>query len=103
MILKNKTVLITGATAGIGKACALAFAREGARCIITGRRKEKLNKLQQEIKATYATDVYSAEFDIRDLKSCTDFVEKLPKEWQDIDILVNNAGLSRGKIGRAHV
>lgn len=96
MTLKNKIVLITGATAGIGKACALAFAREGARCIITGRRKEKLDELQKEITNTYHTDVFCAEFDIRDLTSCTEFVEKLPKEWQEIDVLVNNAGLSRG-------
>ncbi len=96
MQLKNKTVLITGASAGIGKSCALAFAREGARCIITARRKEKLETLKHEIEATYKTDVLIAEFDVRDLRSCTKFVDSLPADWKNIDILVNNAGLSRG-------
>lgn len=94
--LKNKIVFITGATAGIGKACAEAFAEEGAKLILCARRINKLNELADRLRKDYKTEVYSFQLDVRQKDKVEWAVNSLPDEWKEIDILVNNAGLGRG-------
>ncbi len=94
--LKNQIVLITGASAGIGEACAYAFAAEGANVIITARRKERLDKMAEDIKEKYHVDVLSLQLDVTDRHAVVDAVANLSAQWKDIDVLVNNAGLGRG-------
>ncbi len=90
------TVLVTGATAGIGAAIADRFAKEGFRVIITGRRKERLNNMADRLKHEYKTDTYALAFDIRVQEEVEKAIDSLPEQWQTIDILVNNAGLAAG-------
>ena len=92
----NKTIFITGATAGFGKATALKFAANKDRVIITGRRKERLEALKAEIEKSYQTAVHILHFDVRDEKAVNDAVASLPETWRKIDVLVNNAGLASG-------
>lgn len=92
----SKTVLITGATSGIGEATARAFAAEGFAVIITGRRAERLQQLKTELKEQYGAEVCVASFDVRDEAMCNATIEALPERFADIDILVNNAGLAAG-------
>jgi serine 3-dehydrogenase len=94
--LKKKTVLITGASSGIGFACAHAFAREGARLILAARRKQRIDALAKELKAKHGTEVYAIQLDVRKQPDVETTVKSLPKEWQEIEVLLNNAGLSRG-------
>ena len=91
--LKGKLVLITGATAGIGKACAIQFAEAGAHLALVARRGKLLSSLAQEMEAQHGIEVTTGVFDIRDRKAAADFVENLPRP---VDILVNNAGLAKG-------
>jgi len=88
--------MITGASSGIGEACARACAENGARLILTARRKDRLDKLVDEIKNRYNTDIISMALDVRDQKAVESVIASLPTEWKEIDVLVNNAGLSRG-------
>jgi 3-hydroxy acid dehydrogenase / malonic semialdehyde reductase len=88
--------LITGATAGFGRSIALKFAEHGYDVIITGRRKDRLDELENIIRSTYETKVYAAQFDVRDKKAVNDELNALPHHWKDIDVLVNNAGLAQG-------
>lgn len=88
--------MITGATSGIGEATARAFAQEGCKLIITGRRAERLAALKAELQEQYGTQIYVASFDVRDRAMCEAAVEALPDEFANIDILVNNAGLASG-------
>jgi 3-hydroxy acid dehydrogenase/malonic semialdehyde reductase len=92
----QKTLLITGATSGFGKACAERFAREGWRLIVTGRRKDRLQQL-----ADHLSDVplHAAQLDVRDLKSVEAMIAALPAEFRNIDVLLNNAGLALGLRG----
>lgn len=92
----GNTVLVTGATAGIGAAIADRFAKEGFRVIITGRRQERLNNLAGRLKHEYKTDTYALAFDIRVQEEVEKAIDSLPEQWQTIDILVNNAGLAAG-------
>lgn len=94
--LKNHTVFITGASAGIGRACARAFAAAGARLLLAARRLERLTALQEELKEEFGTETHAIALDVRDAAAVRDAVESLPEEWRAIDVLVNNAGLSRG-------
>lgn len=94
--LSEKIVLITGASSGIGRACACAFAQTGARLILIARRKYRLQELAAELKQKYNTASYLIELDVRDRKAVQQVFNKLPDEWQKIEVLVNNAGLSRG-------
>jgi Short-chain alcohol dehydrogenase of unknown specificity len=94
--MKNKIVFITGASGGIGKACALAFAKEGASLILNARNKEKLAILKEELVNTYSTRVLLLPFDVRDRKQASEALQSLPDEWKCIDILINNAGLVIG-------
>ena len=91
----GKTVMVTGATAGFGRATALKFARNGYNVIITGRRKERLLKLAKEIEAL-KTGVIALNFDVRNKSEVDRAVSNLPLIWKEIDILVNNAGLAAG-------
>ncbi len=95
-ILKSKIALVTGATAGIGKASALALAREGASIILTGRRAERLESVGREIQRLFQTDWLALPFDVRDRNAVVAAIDGLPEHWRNIDILVNNAGLGRG-------
>ncbi|HAV23559.1 MAG TPA: NAD(P)-dependent oxidoreductase [Bacteroidetes bacterium] len=94
--LNNKIALITGASSGIGKACAAAFAAAGARVILSARRKNRLLELSADLKAKHGAETFIIELDVRDNKAVTLAFNRLPDEWQSIDVLVNNAGLSRG-------
>jgi 3-hydroxy acid dehydrogenase / malonic semialdehyde reductase len=93
----RKIVLITGATAGFGKAMAQKFAANNYNVIITGRRSDRLHELQQELIATYKTDAFSLVFDVRDKDSVFNAINGLPEAWKAIDILINNAGLAAGR------
>lgn len=88
--LKNKIVFITGASSGIGEACAHHFAEQGAKLILTARRKDRLEKLARELKA----EVLSLELDVQDKNAVSTAIENLSPEWRNIDILINNAGLA---------
>jgi 3-hydroxy acid dehydrogenase / malonic semialdehyde reductase len=92
----RKTVLITGATSGIGEATAIKFAEAMYRLIITGRRKDRLNDLTEHLVQEYGTDVLPLCFDVRDNRQVEKHLGNLPEEWQKVDILVNNAGLAAG-------
>lgn len=96
MKLKNKTVLITGATSGIGESTALTFAKQNCNLIITGRRKERLNELKKVIESKYKIKVLTLNFDIRKYAEVKKAISSLPTNFKNIDILINNAGLSRG-------
>jgi 3-hydroxy acid dehydrogenase / malonic semialdehyde reductase len=92
----NKIIMITGATAGFGKATALKFARNGYDIIITGRRKERLNELEKELLSNGNIKVLSLNFDVRNREDVANIISNLPEEWKAIEILVNNAGLAVG-------
>ncbi len=94
--LTNQTVLITGASSGIGRASAEAFAREGARIIICARRAERLAELKARLENEFQASVYSFVLDVRSRKAVDQTIDSLPDDWNKIDILINNAGLSRG-------
>jgi 3-hydroxy acid dehydrogenase / malonic semialdehyde reductase len=94
--LKGKTVFVTGASSGIGKATALAFAREGCRLLVCARRQELLAELQSELSQAGAPAVHSFVLDVRDRVAVEATLSGLPESWVEIDVLVNNAGLSRG-------
>ncbi|MCB0511570.1 MAG: SDR family NAD(P)-dependent oxidoreductase [Bacteroidetes bacterium] len=90
-------ILITGATAGFGKATAIKFAAAGWNIIITGRRKERLESLEKNLKSTYNIEVLSLCFDVRNLDEVKATIKNLDEKWQAIDVLINNAGLAAGK------
>jgi len=94
--LKDKTVFITGASAGIGAATAVAFARLGAKLLLCARRLDLLEAMDAELRDAGASDVYSFALDVQQRASVAAELSKLPKAWNEIDVLVNNAGLSRG-------
>lgn len=91
----NKTVLVTGATSGIGEACARRFASEGCKLIINGRNDQKLNALRQDLENS-GTQVLALPFDVRDRQAAQAAVDSLCNGWENIDILINNAGLALG-------
>jgi len=88
--------LITGATSGIGEATALLLAKNNYNIIITGRRKDRLDILQEKITAETNSEVITLNFDIRSLQQNEAAINSLPEEWQNIDVLINNAGLAAG-------
>jgi NADP-dependent 3-hydroxy acid dehydrogenase YdfG len=96
MSLKGKIVFVTGASAGIGAATALAFAAEGARLLLAARRAGKLAEVASKALERGAPAVHSIDLDVRDHRAVQQTIDDLPSEWAEIDILVNNAGLSRG-------
>ena len=91
-----KTVLITGATSGIGLATAREFASHNYRLILTGRRAERLNSLKDELARSFSCEIKILCFDVRDRSSCEKTLGALDNEWSSIDILINNAGLAKG-------
>lgn len=95
-VMENKIALITGATSGIGKACALLLAKEGCDVIITGRRGKRLFELSDEITDKYKQKCLTLAFDIRQHDQVTKAVKGLDSYWQNVDILINNAGLASG-------
>jgi len=91
-----KIALITGATAGIGEACAHLFAAQHYNLVLTGRRHDRLEKLAQEINNKYNVEVAVSAFDVRNRDSVISNLESLPEHWKQVDVLINNAGLSQG-------
>ena len=89
-------VLITGATAGIGKATAFKLAEMNYNLIITGRRKDKLEEIKKAITDKFGIEILSLCFDVRDKESVSKSVDNIPDEWKNIDVLINNAGLAVG-------
>jgi NADP-dependent 3-hydroxy acid dehydrogenase YdfG len=96
MKLNGKLVFITGASAGIGAATAMAFAAEGARLLLAARRSDKLAEVAAQALERGAAAVHCMELDVRDRSAVQRAIETLPAEWAEIEILINNAGLSRG-------
>ncbi|HET7347537.1 MAG TPA: SDR family NAD(P)-dependent oxidoreductase [Acidobacteriaceae bacterium] len=94
--LDNRIVFITGASAGIGAACAHAFAAEGARLLLAARRVERLTAMQADLRKAGAKAVHSFQLDVQNRSAVENSISALPEDWRAIDVLVNNAGLSRG-------
>jgi 3-hydroxy acid dehydrogenase / malonic semialdehyde reductase len=92
--MKNKIALITGATSGIGKACALTLAKMGFDIIATGRRAERLEELGKELAA--GVRFLPLVFDVREREKVAEILGNLPSDWSEIDILINNAGNAHG-------
>lgn len=95
-MFKDKIVVITGATSGIGQACAEQFAALGARLILIGRREARLQQLAAKIKAQNNSQVFQLKLDIQLASEVQNAINNLPNEWKAIDILINNAGISLG-------
>jgi 3-hydroxy acid dehydrogenase/malonic semialdehyde reductase len=92
----SKIALITGATAGIGEACAHVFARERYDLILTGRREDRLEKLAKQLNSEYNVEVTISSVDVRNREDVIRNLEELPPEWKRVNVLINNAGLSQG-------
>jgi len=92
--LNKKIVLITGASSGIGKACAEQFAAQGTKLILTARRADRIAQLAEDLKNKYQIDTLIIQLDVQDKEQVAQAIETLPTHWKDIDILVNNAGLA---------
>lgn len=92
----NKIAFITGATAGIGEACARQFAKNKYNIIISGRREERLINLARELENKHAIQVLPLSFDIRDREDVELAIASLDAAWRNIDVLINNAGLAAG-------
>lgn len=90
------TVFITGATSGIGKACAEVFASNGHPLVITGRRSERLTAISEGLTKKYGVEIVSLTFDIRSPKACDKAWNSLDSNWKSPDLLINNAGLAKG-------
>lgn len=95
-MLNDKTIFITGASSGIGAACASRFAREGARLLLCARRLDKLNEYAAVLRQTCQTQIYTFQLDVCDREEVTRAISGLPAEWSQVDILLNNAGLAAG-------
>lgn len=94
--MEKKTVLITGASSGIGEGCARKFAMNGHRLILNGRNQEKLKAVKQELEEKYREEVLLLPFDVRDREVAEAALNALPGDWKEIDVLINNAGLVIG-------
>lgn len=92
----NKLALITGATAGIGEACARTFAAKNFNLILTGRRNDRLEKLAQELKQEFKVEITTLSFDIRIRRDVEEQLQSLPDYLKQVDVFINNAGLSQG-------
>lgn len=91
----NKIAFITGATAGIGEACAKKLAKIGYNLIISGRREENLNRLEKDL-SNYQVKILKVVLDVRNQEEVFEKINSLPEHWKSIDLLVNNAGLAVG-------
>ncbi|MBN3898258.1 MAG: SDR family oxidoreductase [Nostoc sp. NOS(2021)] len=94
--LQNQIILITGASSGIGTACARIFAGAGAKLILAARRLERLQQLADTLSKDFSTEIHLLKLDVRDRNAVEEAISTLPPAWSDIEILINNAGLSRG-------
>ena len=94
--MKHSTVLITGASAGIGAACADVFAEQGARLILWARRSDRLQELAKDLHTRHGAEIITEVVDVRSRDAVEAAVKALPDSWRNIDVLINNAGLSRG-------
>lgn len=94
--LRNKIVLITGASSGIGMSCAHKFAEAGARLILLARRVDRINELGKKLKELHNTESFAFQLDVRSRNDVAKKLSELPPAWQAVDVLINNAGLSRG-------
>ena len=94
--LKGKTVLVTGASSGIGRSTAMAFAREGSRMLVCARGLESLEELRGTLTSAGAAAVHLFQLDVQKRGQVEAAIAGLPAEWREVDVLVNNAGLSRG-------
>lgn len=92
----NRTVFISGATSGIGQSCAKYFAENKDNLIITGRRKDRLEKIAEELSSTFNVKILTLCFDVRKKNEVDNAINSLTSEWKKIDILINNAGLASG-------
>lgn len=95
-MLKNKVVLITGASSGIGMACAKQFAAVGAKLLLCARRLNIVDELAEELRQEFNANIHTFELDVQQSTQVWERLEKIPKDWQDIDVLINNAGLAVG-------
>ena len=95
-MLKNKIVFITGASSGIGAACARQFAQSGAKLILCARRIEKLQELANQLKHEHNAEAHIFKLDVTQHAEVKATIHALPEAWQQIDILINNAGLAIG-------
>ena len=93
--IQEQIVLITGASSGIGAACAKVFAQAGAKLILAARRQERLDEMADEL-SKFASSIHLLPLDVRDRSSVESALSNLPDSWSSVDILINNAGLSRG-------
>lgn len=92
----NKNVFISGASSGIGEACAEIFAENGYRIILNGRRPERLSALKENLESRFKAEVLVCAFNVADQATLKQSLDSLPAEWKEIDILVNNAGKALG-------
>jgi 3-hydroxy acid dehydrogenase/malonic semialdehyde reductase len=91
----NKIAMITGATSGIGEACAIMLSKNGYNLIVTGRREQRLKNMAKKLQNNNV-DIRILSFDVRDRKASKEAWDSLPDEWKSVDVLVNNAGLAAG-------
>ena len=98
ILFMSKTVFITGATSGFGKACAEKFAAHGYDLILNGRRKERLAELQTTLQNKFNIAVLLLPFDVQNREEVITAIQNIPEDWQQIDVLINNAGLALGVI-----
>ncbi len=94
--IKDKVVFITGASSGIGMACARQFAEEGVNLLLCARRLDLLNQLAMQLQHEYSVDVHTFALDVRQRVHVSETIKQLPVKWKNIDILINNAGLAAG-------
>ena len=94
--LKGKIIFITGASSGIGRSCAYAFAKQGANLIISARRLNVIEEIAEDIRKNCGVKVFTFKLDVRSKEEVDQQINALPEEWKSIDILVNNAGLAKG-------
>jgi 3-hydroxy acid dehydrogenase/malonic semialdehyde reductase len=94
--MSSKIAFITGATSGIGEACANLFAQQGYQLILAGRRSERLEQLSLQLSEKFSIQVMPVVVDVRDKEQLSNLLGGLPDTWKNVDVLVNNAGLSQG-------
>ena len=95
-VLQGKIVFVSGASSGIGKACAERFAKAGAKLILCARSVDKITALAEQLKAMYQTESRVIGLDVRNREAVLAAVQSLPADWQGIDVLINNAGGALG-------
>ncbi len=95
-MIKDNVVFITGASSGIGTACAKQFAKAGAKLLLCARQIDVLNHLARELRQEHGVEVYTLSLDVRQRTTVVDALKKLPDQWKNIDFLINNAGLAAG-------